>query len=191
MNSKNNQRFQQTEQKIRDIFIELLIKKKDLSRITVTELCQAAGINRAAFYLHHVDIYDLLECIEADMHGYFITLFSNSNSKGEYSLRDRYLHLFSFLKEHQDFYRIYFNSRNHPQILDYTFFPESQRQKFEQMFEINEPLEYEYCQTFFIAGLTSTIQKWLNGGCLESEAELLRILERQLSFSQKMQSLLC
>ena len=63
MNSKNNLRFQQTERKIRDIFLELL-KKKELSKITVREICCLANINRTTFYLHHEDIYGLMQCID-------------------------------------------------------------------------------------------------------------------------------
>ncbi len=54
--------------------------------------------------------------------------------------------------------------------------------------EINDPLEYEYSQTFFIAGLTAVIQKWLDNCCQESEEKLLNLLTRQLLFSQQMLS---
>ncbi len=180
MNSKNNQRFQQTERVIRTVFIDLLKEKKELSKITITEICRLAGINRTAFYLHHEDVYELMQCMEKDMHQYFISLFTVPG--GKYSLRERYLRLFTFLKERQDFYRVYLNSQSRPQILDYTLFPELQK-KLVQSSDIVGSLEYEYCQTFFIAGLTAIIQKWLNNNCMESEAELMHILELQLSFS--------
>ena len=183
MNSKNNQRFQQTERVISTVFIDLLKEKKELSKITITEICRLAGINRTAltaFYLHHEDVYELMQCMEKDMHQYFISLFTVPG--GKYSLRERYLRLFTFLKERQDFYRVYLNSQSRPQILDYTLFPELQK-KLAQSSDIVGSLEYEYCQTFFIAGLTAIIQKWLNNNCMESEAELMHILELQLSFS--------
>lgn len=185
MNSKNNLRFQQTEQVIRKVFIKLLGEKKELSKITITEICRLADINRTAFYLHHKDIYELLQCMETDMYQYFISLFTAPC--GEYSLRERYLRFFTYLKEHQKFYRVYFNSQNHPQILDHTLFPELQ--KLAQGSDRISSVEYEYCQTFFITGLTAIIQKWLNNSCKESEEELLHILELQLSFNQKFLSL--
>lgn len=149
MNSKNNLRFQQTERKIRDIFLELL-KKKDISRITVKEICAAAHINRATFYIHHEDIYELMQCIESDMYQYFKILFTVPGKT--YSLRERFLHLFSFIKEHQDFYRIYLSSQCRPQIFDHTILQDSdiRLQKFMRQSEINSTLEYEYCQTFFL-----------------------------------------
>lgn len=189
MNSKNNLRFRQTERKIRDIFLELL-KKKELSKITVREICLLADINRTTFYLHHADIYELMQCIESDMYHYFKIIFTSPGKN--YCLRERFLHLFSFIKEHQDFYRIYLSGTRQPSIFDYAMLPESdiRIQKFLRQSKIDSASEYEYCQTFFLAGLTAFIQKWLNNGCLESEEELLHLLTRQFSFSQHLMSLL-
>ena len=38
-----------------------LLEKKDLSFITVKEICQKAGVNRSTFYLHYENINDLLK----------------------------------------------------------------------------------------------------------------------------------
>ena len=38
----------------------LLLEKKDYEFITVTEICQKAGVNRSTFYLHYEQMDDLL-----------------------------------------------------------------------------------------------------------------------------------
>ena len=38
----------------------LLLEKKDYEFITVTEICQKAGVNRSTFYLHYESMDDLL-----------------------------------------------------------------------------------------------------------------------------------
>lgn len=43
-----------------EAFIELL-EKKDFAYITVKEICEKAGVNRSAFYLHYETLNDLLE----------------------------------------------------------------------------------------------------------------------------------
>jgi AcrR family transcriptional regulator len=48
---------------IKEAFLGLY-KKKHIGKITVTEICKIAEINRATFYLHFHDPYDLLEKIE-------------------------------------------------------------------------------------------------------------------------------
>ena len=49
--------------KIIDAFIELR-RRKPIEKISVTELCKLAGINKSTFYAHYNDIYDLSDTIE-------------------------------------------------------------------------------------------------------------------------------
>lgn len=62
-NRKTDARVRYTKSVIRDSFLTLL-KKKPLDKITVTELCRMAEINRATFYSHYTDCYDLYSSIE-------------------------------------------------------------------------------------------------------------------------------
>lgn len=62
----NDARVRYTRMMIEQSFLELL-KQKPVSRVTVTELCEKAGINRATFYKHYLDVPDLLEQIEAEL----------------------------------------------------------------------------------------------------------------------------
>ena len=43
--------------------LKKMMEKKLLSKITVTDLAEACGINRHTFYYHFRDIYDLVEWI--------------------------------------------------------------------------------------------------------------------------------
>jgi len=43
------------------------MQRKSIRAITVTEVCEAAGLNRATFYTHYRDCLDLLEQIENEM----------------------------------------------------------------------------------------------------------------------------
>lgn len=52
-----------TRMMVENSFLELL-RQKPVLKITVTELCQSAQINRATFYKHYQDIPDLLEKME-------------------------------------------------------------------------------------------------------------------------------
>lgn len=60
---KNDLRVRYTRTVIQESFLELL-KEKPLNKITVKELCTAAGIHRGTFYKHYQDCYDLMEKIE-------------------------------------------------------------------------------------------------------------------------------
>lgn len=59
-------RVRYTEMMIQKSFIELL-KEKPVEKITITEICQRAGINRATFYRHYENQYELFACLEDQM----------------------------------------------------------------------------------------------------------------------------
>lgn len=59
-------RVRYTKMVIEESFLELL-RQKPVSKITVTELCQKAQINRATFYKHYMDVPDLLEKLEEQL----------------------------------------------------------------------------------------------------------------------------
>jgi len=51
--------------RIREAFFQCL-EEKPVSRITVKELCEIAEINRATFYTHYDDPFDLMEKLEEE-----------------------------------------------------------------------------------------------------------------------------
>ena len=63
---KQDRRTRYTRQTIKETFLELL-KQKNFTKITVTEICKISEINRGTFYLHYYDIHDVLEDILNDI----------------------------------------------------------------------------------------------------------------------------
>ena len=59
-------RVQRTRTNIINAFLELR-SKKALEKITIKELAQLANINKATFYTHYTDIYDLSEQVELEI----------------------------------------------------------------------------------------------------------------------------
>ena len=64
--SIDDRRVKYTKMVLKESFIELL-EKKDISQITIKEICEDADINRATFYAHYNDQYDLMSKIENEM----------------------------------------------------------------------------------------------------------------------------
>ncbi len=62
---KIDRRTRYTRQTIKDILLEEL-RTKPYSKITVTEICKKAEMNRGTFYLHYYDIDDVLNDIFED-----------------------------------------------------------------------------------------------------------------------------
>ena len=70
---KIDRRVKYTKMVLEESFITLM-EKKDISKITIKEICEKADINRSTFYAHYSDQYDLLRKIEnkflADIQAY-------------------------------------------------------------------------------------------------------------------------
>ncbi len=86
---KENQRAAISKRLLKDGVMNLL-KKKHISEITVSELCQEAQINRTTFYRHYQTVHDVLLDIEFDFINEFYkvpALVKNINDMREYSVR--------------------------------------------------------------------------------------------------------
>ena len=63
---KNDRRTEKTRKGIKAALVTYLAQK-ELSRITVREISETADINRATFYAHYLDVYDLYEKVEQEI----------------------------------------------------------------------------------------------------------------------------
>ena len=74
-----DRRLTKTRHAIRETFL-LLLKEKNIDKITVAELCRRADVGRGTFYLHYNDIYDLYNHIEAEVFNELSSFFDASMS---------------------------------------------------------------------------------------------------------------
>ena len=65
MSKKQDPRTVQTKALIKQTLLDML-KKTAFDKITVSELCKIAGINRGTFYLHYCDLWAVLEELEEE-----------------------------------------------------------------------------------------------------------------------------
>ncbi len=61
---------------IRQAF-ETLIREKEFSKITVTDIVQRADLNRSTFYAHYPDIYGIVEEMQNEIMQKHMEIFSN------------------------------------------------------------------------------------------------------------------
>lgn len=61
--NKKEAKSHETKERLCSAFLELY-KNKPIERISIKEITDAAGCNRATFYIHYIDIYDILAQIE-------------------------------------------------------------------------------------------------------------------------------
>lgn len=63
---KSDRRVRYTRMVLKQALLSLMLERP-ITRITVTEICERAEVNRATFYAHYADPYDLLARIENEL----------------------------------------------------------------------------------------------------------------------------
>ena len=143
------------------------------------EICAASEIHRSSFYLHYKDIYDLMDQIEKRLGEYYGNLFSSPAE--DYDLGQKFEQLFSFVREHQDFYRAYLVRHAELHALNVVISDvgmESMRSLVEALgFQTENEVFYHHA--FFRAGITAMLREWVQRGCQESPEEMCRVLTRE------------
>ncbi len=178
MNRSNNERFQATEDKIIYVFTHLL-SEKDVSQITVSEICRLCGIHRTSFYLHFQDVYELMDRIEIRLAEHYADIFEAY--AGPYNLGERFQQLFAFIYENQAFYRAYWNRAKDLHVLDAAISRDTENKMREAAaaYGFQSDTEIQFHQIFFKAGLAAIIGYWLSRGCPEKPEQLGEILEKE------------
>lgn len=98
-----------TKKAIRKAFAEILGEKKQIDKITVTELTGRAEICRATFYAHYSDVYAVAEDYENELIDRFFTNSRLSEITDCYSFIDDF---FAYISQNQDNYALICRSAN-------------------------------------------------------------------------------
>ena len=166
MNTKNNKRRRESMQKMEREFVNMLLER-DVSEITVSDICKAADVNRSTFYANYQDIYDLVEKICLNMQNEFNAAFEGEIDEGFGALK-----MFTHIYENQLYYKIYFllekYSREKVMVYD--------KIRAERDFG-NQNVDYHI--EFFRSGFNAIVKMWLDRGCKESPEEMAKILESE------------
>ncbi len=169
MNTKNNRRRRESVQRIEKAFIELL-QSKELSQISVSDICKHCGLNRSTFYANYTDIYALADKLKTDLEKEVLELYSDG--RGLYVDGHDYLRLFRHMQENQLFYLTYFKlgyDEQHPiRLYDTTQAAKDFNNK-----------HIAYHLAFFRSGFNAIVKMWLAGGCQESPEEMDEIIRSE------------
>ena len=166
MNTQNNKRRKASQNKIETAFVELL-QEKELQKITVTDICKTAGVNRTTFYANYLDLPDLAEAVRKKLEADVFGLYEEERQQG-YNSND-FLKLFRHIYQNQLFYQTYFRLglEGQFQITQYDT-------KLAAEYYGNRHIGYH--MEFFRSGLTAVLKKWLNDGCQETPEEINEII---------------
>ena len=170
MNTKNNSRSRETRERLKEALLRLLARR-DILDVTVSRLCQEAGVNRSTFYSHYDSIGDLMEEMEQEIGANLIGRFREDNYDGEHPFSPGHLlPILEHIRDNRDFYRVYLSQSTAQHRMDWAF---------GQLLEwYVEAIAYYFA--FFRAGFLALIQQWLQNRCQEEPEVILSYVQNLL-----------
>lgn len=183
---KPDRRKLRTQRQIREAFLSL-VREKDLESITVNDIAQGADINRATFYLHYQDKYDLLEQTENQIMEEMLRIsqeiqISDLLTRTEETKKKPLpfaVKIFSFINENHLFFDTFLDFRKgggmHKKL--YDFITGNMHSIFSRQFsEENSPIPKSYLVAYMASAHLGLIGEWLAGGRKESPEEMAAML---------------
>lgn len=155
----DNRRVRMTKKMIKEAMLDLL-EKQPLEKISVTEICEYADVNRSTFYAYYEDAGQLLQEIENDL---LRQLPVSPNSATDYSdsrFLDTLEAFFDYVRENERLFRILvierdngnFNHRLVNAVMETCITPPERKD------DLPEQYAYVYC----VHGVIGIMKEWIS-----------------------------
>lgn len=139
----------------------ILMRKKEYKDISITEICEKAGVTRMSFYRNFENKEDILKKWVTSITDDFLVV-SGISYKND-SSRDYFIKLFTHLKQHKAVCKAM-----HKADLIYLV-----KEQFDRVFLNLHRDEYDAYKSYFLAGgIYNVFLLWLINGCNETPEEL-------------------
>ena len=182
---KDDRRVKYTKMVLRDSLVKLL-SEKDISRISIKEICESADVNRATFYAHYADQYDLLEKVENELLENIRSYLSGHENDGlprsdtEWSVTvDMVTKIFDYLKENASLCKLMLTDKRNmdfqKRFMTLVYDPYFLRMANEGVYD-REEMAYVY--SFTLMGFVGAVQTWLDNGMNQSSRAFAELLVR-------------
>lgn len=139
-----------------------LMQRKEYGKISITELCQKAGVSRMAFYGNFKTKEDILKCLVTELYRELVRTMGSPFR--ETTTKQWYVSFFSFVKERSDTFSLLFNilfRGEHLLFLNDII-----------LSNVNIPVEKKYQRLLWSGALENAAAYWLKNGMRESVDEM-------------------
>ena len=173
---KKDLRVIKTKANLQGALIELL-QNKELDKISISELCKKANVNRGTFYLHYQDVAELFEEYFHNMtedlriayyEPYLLTQYKIEN------LSSDMIRIFHHVEKYKQFYKIVFN-RKTPMIYYYQLFEIIRNYLIDSITEYHSPYK-EYSASYQANAIIGLVIQWVQQDFKESPEQMNEIL---------------
>ena len=168
---KENQRVTLTKRMLREGLLRLL-EKKPIEKVSVTELCREAGINRATFYAHYTCVQDVLKEMGQQIMADLAAVQSRYAGAGFYPNAQR---MCQYLSENADAVRVLLRNYSGQELVQ--VFNDTYEQLLRESAAQNLDVDNVKLVTSYLAGgCYSLIKLWLEEGIDKTPAQIAQLL---------------
>jgi len=173
---KENRRIKYTKLVLKNSLLTLL-KEKQITDITVKELCEQADVNRSTFYNHYANHFDLKAQIENEMIEDLTQYLRMDNIEENADGLKMTEKLLEYIATRQTECEALLNENK------ISTFQKKVEQLAHQSMMKNQLIKNnfnEYVRAFIISGSIQMIRLWMNNGLVESPKEMASLINQMV-----------
>lgn len=168
-----NRRVKITKKMMKEALIDLL-NQRPLEKITVTEICKIADVNRSTFYSYYEDIRALMLEIEDEVLEHVTVYSENFNDYTDERMLEVFEEFFDYVKDNAKIFRVLLvqqdNSNFNRRMLDTIM------EKYKMSLECKGVFTTKYTYIYSVSGVIGIMGEWINSEFSLSSKELAKMV---------------
>ena len=182
--AKTDRRILYTKMVLRESLLELM-REKPVGKITPTELCRRAGLNRNTFYAHYISPESLLSSIEDELYGEINRSLTDSPADGNVLLM--LTEMLEAIRKNGDLCKVLFSERGDKEFLRRVV--NIAREKCVAAWRAagmaEEGGQMEMLYSYTASGSVAVIEGWIRAGMTSNPEEIARFIAKATAYGQQ------
>ncbi|WP_242842218.1 TetR/AcrR family transcriptional regulator [Lacrimispora aerotolerans] len=174
---KADQRVRYTKMVIKNSLLELM-RERSISKVTVTDICKKANINRNTFYSHYANQFELLSIIEDELYEEIRQVVGrtmNLEAPGNLSYE-----ICKYIKANRNICEVLFSENGNKDLLERILYisHDFNIEKWKNEAKHIDQKSIDNWYTFTAYGSIAVIEKWVNSGMKESPSKIAAFIDK-------------
>jgi len=152
-----------------------LLEQKPITKITTTEICMLADVNRGTFYTHYTDQYDLLQQIQDDFAAEVLDLQAKRRSD-RMSTQEMLTGLATYFHEQLPLCKVLFTTTGGEELI--TKLMNDASKEFLETWpdQTTPPEDLEMLYEFVAHGSAAVLRHWVMTGASQPPGDVARVI---------------
>lgn len=172
---EESRRVRMTKRLIRDALLDLM-EEETPSKISVTEICEAADVNRSTFYAYYQNVAHLLEEIERDVLGQIPALQGIEPIESNEAFMELVVGFFEYVRRNEKLFRVLMLKADNRDF--HRHLVEGVMERVHQLSPKEGSDASRYVHVYVVNGVIGLLQEWLRQGFPIDSRRLAQLVVR-------------